>query len=102
MNERRLRSKLLVYYLQLAEQGNQEASEKLKQLSKEIFQQEESCSEQVQIEVSFASGEKKIYPSIEQLSKVVQLSEQQLMDYITTSQADYLGRTYTFYEKINE
>lgn len=97
VNERRMKSKLLTHYLNLAEQGDLEAEKKAKEISQEIFQNDETEQTNDQlIRVTFLSGKHKEYQSMKEVGYKFHLSSDQLFNYLETGNSDRCGRRYEF------
>lgn len=97
VSERKMKSKLLTHYLNLAEQGDLEAEKKVKELSQSIFQEDELVQTNDQlIIVTFPSGRCKEYQSMKEVQYKFNFSSDQLFDYLETGNSDNYGRKYEF------
>ncbi|MDA9469934.1 hypothetical protein [Enterococcus sp. 5H] len=97
VSERKMKSKLLIHYLNLAEQGDLEAEKKVKEISHSIFQEDEleQTNDQI-ITVTFPSGKCKEYQNMKEVQYKFNFSSDQLFDYLETGNSDKYGRKYEF------
>lgn len=95
MRERKVNSKLLAYYLNLAELGDKEADDKAREIGKKMFLKEEPTVKiSSKIKVIFPSGVTKEYDSAKDVMIKFYMDLDTLRNCIEYGHADAGGRMF--------
>lgn len=95
MRERNIRSKLLAYYLNLAELGDSEAEAKATEIAKNLFIEEESpIKTSSKIRVVFPSGVIKEFGTAKEVLAKFSMDLETLRNCIEEGYADAAGRMF--------
>jgi hypothetical protein len=97
MTERKLRSKLLSYYLVRAELGDSEAQKKAEEIGRQIEEPMQKLSGKcTKVEVYYPDGTVGHFPSIKETAHTLGLSRDRITHYEKHNKRDPKGRKYKY------
>lgn len=97
MTERKMRSKLLSYYLVRAELGDQEAQKKAEEIGRQIEMPRKSRSgKRTKVEVYYPDGTVELFQSIKDTAHTLGLSRDRITHYAKWNKSDKQGRKYKY------